>query len=136
VLALLVYHATLFWQLWLYQSVGDWTLLKFVVLLLGPIMLLIGVSLLVPIETVPDFRAYFESMRGPFYSILIVMQLQPMIALYFLFDLPVSFHPILYEWPDFHRGCPSRIGWAERLDRQGIGVHFCAWHRWWPVHAQ
>jgi hypothetical protein len=80
VLALLVYHATLFWQLWLYQSVGDWTLLKFVVLLLGPIMLLIGVSLLVPIETVPDFRAYFESMRGPFYSILIVMQLQPMIA--------------------------------------------------------
>lgn len=95
VLGLLVYHATLFWQLWLYQGLEDWTLAEFVVLLVGPITLLIGVSLLVPTERVPDFRVYFESMRGPFYSILIVMQLQPMLALYLLFDIPFSVHPTL-----------------------------------------
>ncbi len=95
VLGLVVYHATLFWQLWLYQSVDVWTLAEFVLLLMGPIMLLVSVSLLVPVAAVDDYRAYFESIRGPFYSVLIVMQLQPILLPYVLFDIPFAFHPLL-----------------------------------------
>ena len=95
VLGLLVYHVSLFWQLWLYQGVEDWTLFKFVLLLLGPIVLLIGVSLLVPVETVSDYRSYFESIRKQFYSVLIVIQLQPIALPFLLFDVPFALHPLV-----------------------------------------
>ncbi len=42
VVGLLVNHAILFWDIWLYQRVEVWTLVEFVLLLMGPIMLLIG----------------------------------------------------------------------------------------------
>ncbi len=95
VLGLLAYHATLFWQLWLYQGIEDWTLAEFGLFLMGPIVLLVSVSMLVPIEAVPDYRVHFESIRGPFYSVLIAMQIQPALLPYFLFDMPLSAHPLL-----------------------------------------
>lgn len=95
VFVLLVYHASLFWQLWLYQGVEVWRLMEFLLLLMGPIMLLIGVSLLVPTEAVSDYRAYFESIRRPFYSVLFVVQLQPIPLPYLLFDQPLVVHPRL-----------------------------------------
>jgi len=61
VLGLLVSHAILFWDIWLYQGVEVWTLVEFVLLLMGPIMLFIAASLVVPIGAVPDYRIYFES---------------------------------------------------------------------------
>ena len=94
VLGLLISHAGLFWQIWLYQGVEVWTLLEFVLLLMGPIMLLIGASLLVPVAPVPDYRVYFESKRGPFYSVLIVLHVQPIPLAYLLFDIPFI-HPLL-----------------------------------------
>ncbi len=94
VLGLLVLHAQLFWQIWLYQGVEVWTFVEFVLLLMGPIMLLIGASLLVPAGAVPDYRIYFESMRGPFYSVLIVITVQPIPLPYLLFDIPLI-HPLL-----------------------------------------
>ncbi len=93
VLTLLVSHANLFWQIWLFQGVEVWTLAQFVLRLIGAIMLLIGVSLLVPVAAVPDYRIYFESMRGPFYSVLIVMSVQPIPLPYLLFD--IAFYPLL-----------------------------------------
>ena len=85
---LLFNHASLFWQLWLFQAVESWTLVGFLQLLVGPIMLLIAASLLVPVGGVTDYRVYFESIRRPAYSLLIVMQLQQIPLLYFLFDVP------------------------------------------------
>ena len=93
-LGLLVYHATLFWQLWLYQGVEAWTLAEFLLLLMGPIMLLVGASLLVPAGAVPDYRSYFESVRVPFYSVGFLIQLQPIPLPYLLFDLS-HFQPLL-----------------------------------------
>lgn len=90
---LLLNHVTLFWQLWLYQVVEVWTLVEFVLLLVGPIMLLIGASLLVPVGAVSDYRVYFESIRGPVYSVLIAIQLQQVPLLYLLFDVPLM-HPL------------------------------------------
>jgi hypothetical protein len=95
VLALLVYHANLFWQLWLYHEVASWEFPEFLLFLLGPTLLLVSVSLLVPTEPVEDYRAYFESTRRPFYSVLIAMQLQPMPLPFLLFDIPFSAHPLL-----------------------------------------
>ena len=94
VLGILVNHATLFWQIWLYQGVEVWTLVEFVLLLMGPIMLLIGASLLVPVGAVPDYRIYFESIRVPFYSVLIVISVQPIPLPYLLFDIPII-NPLL-----------------------------------------
>ncbi len=94
VLGLLVSHANLFWQIWLYQGVEVWTLVEFLLLLMGPIMLLIGASLLVPVGAVPDYRIYFESKRVPFYSVLIVLHVQPIPLAYLLFDMPII-HPLL-----------------------------------------
>ncbi len=91
---LLVNHAILFWDIWLYQGVEVWTLVEFVLLLLGPIMLLIAASLVVPVAAVPDYRIYFESIRGPFYSVLIVGSVQPIPLAYLLFDIPFI-HPLL-----------------------------------------
>jgi hypothetical protein len=93
VLGLLVSHASMFWQIWLFQAVEAWTLVEFVLLLMGPIMLLITASLLVPVEPVGDYRVYFESIRVPVYSILIVIQLQYIPLLYLLFDIPII-HPL------------------------------------------
>jgi hypothetical protein len=93
VLAILVNHVHLFWQIWLYQGVEVWTLVEFVLLLMGPIMLLIGASLLVPVAAVPDYRIYFESIRGPLYSVLIVISVQPIPLLYLLSDIPLI-HPL------------------------------------------
>ncbi len=93
VLVILVNHVHLFWQIWLYQGVEVWTLVEFVLLLMGPIMLLIGASLLVPVGAVPDYRIYFESIRGPFYSVLIVISVQPIPLLYLLSDVPLI-HPL------------------------------------------
>jgi len=89
VLGLLVSHASVFWQLWLYQGVEAWTLLGFVLLLMGPILLLIGASLLVPVEPAPDYRIHFESIRVPFYLVLIALHLQPIPLTYLLFDIPL-----------------------------------------------
>ena len=93
VLGLLVSHASLFWQLWLYQSAEAWTLVEFVLVLMGPIMLLIAASLLVPVVAVPDYRVYFESIRVPVYSVLIVLSVQPIPLLYLLSDIPLI-HPL------------------------------------------
>jgi 4-amino-4-deoxy-L-arabinose transferase-like glycosyltransferase len=93
VLVILANHAHLFWQIWLFQSVEVWTLVEFVLLLMGPIMLLIGASLLVPVGAVPDYRIYFESIRGPFYSVLIVISVQPIPLLYLVSDIPLI-HPL------------------------------------------
>ncbi len=93
VLVLLVSHASMFWTLWLYQDAEAWTLVEFVLLLVGPLMLLIGASLLVPVGSVPDYRIYFESIRRPFYSVLIVAQLQDVPLAYLLFDIPII-HPL------------------------------------------
>lgn len=93
VLLLLLSHVTLFWQLWLYHSASAWTLVEFVLLLTGPIMLLIAASLLVPYGPVPEYRAYFESIRAPAYSVLIVMQIHQIPLLYLLFDVPI-FSPL------------------------------------------
>ncbi len=94
VLGLLLNHVSLFWGIWLYQGVEAWTLVEFVLLLMGPISLLIAASLVVPVGAVPDYRVYFESLRGPFYSVLIVIQIQPIPLLYLLFDVPFI-HPLL-----------------------------------------
>ena len=93
VLVVLANHAHLFWQIWLFQGVEVWTLVEFVLLLMGPIMLLIGASLLVPVGAMPDYRIYFESIRGPFYSVLIVISVQPIPLLYLLYDIPLI-HPL------------------------------------------
>lgn len=90
VLGLLFFHISLFWQLWLFRDVESWTLLGYVLLLMGPILLLIGVSLLIPAESVDDYRAYFESIRVPAYSVLIAIQLQNVPLLYVAFDVPVT----------------------------------------------
>ncbi len=94
VLGLLVSHANMFWGIWLYQGAEVWTLVEFLLLLMGPIMLLIGASLLVPVGAVPDYRIYFESIRVPFYSVLIVLHVQPIPLAYLLFDIPFI-HPLL-----------------------------------------
>jgi hypothetical protein len=94
VLAILATHAHLFWQIWLYQGVEVWTLVRFVLLLMGPITLLIGATLLVPVGAVPDYRIYFESMRGPFYSVLIAISVQAIPLPYLLFDMPFN-HPLI-----------------------------------------
>lgn len=94
VLGMLVFHATLFWQLWVFQEVEVWTLAKFVLFLMGPILLLVGVSLLVPTDPAPDYRVYFESIRRPFYSVLIAFQIQPVPLFFLLFDVPLGFHPL------------------------------------------
>ncbi len=86
VLGLLLNHASLFWGIWLYQGAEAWTLVEFVLLLMGPIMMLIGASLLVPVGVVPDYRIYFESIRGPFYFVLIAISIQPIPLPYLLFD--------------------------------------------------
>ena len=52
-------------------------------------MLLIGASLLVPVDSVADYRTYFESIRVPFYSVSIVLNIQPIPLLYLLFDIPI-----------------------------------------------
>ncbi len=91
---LLVNHAILFWDIWLYQGVEAWTLVEFVLLLMGPISLLIAASLVVPVGAVPDYRIYFESIRGPFYSVLIVLHVQPIPLAYLLFDISII-HPLL-----------------------------------------
>jgi hypothetical protein len=96
VLGLLANHAILFWDIWLYQSVEVWTLVEFVLLLMGPIMLLIAASLVVPVGSVPDYRIYFESIRGPFYSVLIVISVQPIPLTYLLFDIPLI-NPLLFS---------------------------------------
>ncbi len=96
VLGLLISHASLFWQIWLYQGVEVWTLVEFVLLLMGPIMMLIGVSLLVPVGAVPDYRIYFESIRGPLYSVLIVASVQPIPLAHLLFDIPLI-NPLLWS---------------------------------------
>ena len=93
VMALLVSHPSMFWQFWLYQSAEAWTLVSFVLVLMGPVMLLILASLLVPIGAVPDYRIYFESIRGPLYSVLIVMSVQDIPPTYLLFDIPII-HPL------------------------------------------
>lgn len=93
VLGLLVSHAGMFWQLWLYQSAEAWKLVEFVLLLMGPIMLLIAASLLVPVVAVPDYRVYFESIRVPVYSLLIIMHVQPIPLASLIFDMSV-FHPV------------------------------------------
>ena len=93
VLLLLFNHASLFWQLWLYNGVESWTLVGFVLLLTGPIMLLIAASLLVPVEVPDDYRVYFESIRAPAYLLLIVMQLQQIPLLYLLLEVPLI-HPL------------------------------------------
>ncbi len=93
VLLLLFNHASLFWQLWLYNGVESWTLVGFVLLLTGPIMLLIAASLLVPVEAPDDYRVYFESIRAPAYLLLIVMQLQQIPLLYLLLEVPLI-HPL------------------------------------------
>ena len=92
VLGLLTYHVTLFWQLWLYGAVDSWTLAEFVLLLLGPVTLLIGVSLLVPTDPVASYRAHFEAIRVPFYGVLVAMQLQPIPLFYWAFDVPFAVH--------------------------------------------
>lgn len=94
VVGLLAYHVTLFWQLWIYGAAPAWTLPEFLLLLAGPITVLIAVSLLVPLEHAADYRAHFESVRSPFYVVLVTMQLQPVPLLYFAFDLPFEFHPM------------------------------------------
>ena len=94
VVGLLIYHATLFWQLWLYQGVATWTLIEFLLFLLGPIALLISVSLLIPRQIADDYRVFFEQNRTLFYGVLIVMQLQPIPLIFLAFDLPLSFQPI------------------------------------------
>ncbi len=94
VLGLLASHASLFWQIWLYQDAQAWTLLEFILLLLGPIMLLIGASLLVPVGPVADYRTHFESIRTPFYVSLIVLHVQPIPLSYMLFDIPLI-NPLL-----------------------------------------
>jgi hypothetical protein len=43
---------------------------------------------------VPDYRIYFESIRGPLYSALIVISLQPIPLTYLLFDVPII-NPLL-----------------------------------------
>ncbi len=93
VLALLVSHAGMFWTIWLYQDAEAWTLVEFVIVLMGPIMLLIGASLLVPVVAVPDYRVYFESIRVPVYSVLIVLSVKPIPLLYLLSDIPLI-HPL------------------------------------------
>ena len=94
VLGLLAYHVTLFWQLWIYGEAASWTLVEFVVLLTGPITLLVSVSLLVPVEVADSYRSHFESVRVPFYSVLILMQVQPIPLLTFAFDIPFGFHAL------------------------------------------
>ena len=89
VLLLLLNHVTLFWQLWIFQGVADWTLFEFLLLLVGPIMVLIAASLLVPVSAVSDYRVYFESIRTPAYFVLIVMQVQQIPLLYLVFGVPV-----------------------------------------------
>ena len=93
VLGLLVNHVHQFWGIWLYQGVEAWTLVEFVLLLMGPIMLLICASLLVPVGAVPDYRIHFESIRGPFYSVLIVISVQDIPLPYLVLDMPII-HPL------------------------------------------
>ena len=93
VLILLFTHANLFWGIWLYKDVEAWTLVEFVILLIGPFMLLIGASLLVPIAAPPDYRIYFESIRTPFYALLIVGSVQEVSLQYLVLDLPII-HPL------------------------------------------
>ena len=93
VLGLLVSHANMFWGIWLLQGAEDWTLVGFVLLLMGPIMLLIAASLLVPVAGVPDYRIYFESIRVPLYSVLIVLHLHDIPLSYLLMDIPII-HPM------------------------------------------
>ncbi len=94
VVGLLAYHVTLFWQLWAYGEAPSWTLIEFVLLLTGPISVLIAVSLLVPLDHAADYRAHFESVRVPFYAVLVTMQIQPVPLFYLAFDLPLAFHPM------------------------------------------
>ena len=94
VLGLLVSHASLFWQIWLYEDVEAWTLLEFILLLMGPILLLVGASLLVPVEPVSDYQRHFESIRVPYYSVLIALHLQPIPLAHLLFDIPLL-NPLL-----------------------------------------
>ena len=93
VLGLLIGHVNMFWQLWLYQSVESWTLLTFVLLLLGPIMFLVCASLILPQEPADNYQAYFESVRVPCYGVLIAIQVQPIPLTLLLFDISL-FHPI------------------------------------------
>ncbi len=89
VLTLLISHASLFWQIWLFQVVEAWTLLEFVLLLTGPVLLLVGASLLVPLEPVSDYRAYFESIRVPYYLVLVLLNIQTIPLLHLMFDVPL-----------------------------------------------
>ena len=123
VLAILVTHAHLFWQIWLYQGVEVWTLVQFLLLLMGPITLLISASLLVPVGAVPDYRIYFESMRGPFYSVLIVISVQPIPLSYLLFDIPFN-HPLLVSQLIFASAAVvGLVGRKRSIDR----VLVCFW---------
>lgn len=61
---------------------------------MGPILLLVGASLLVPVTPVSDYRSYFESVRVPFYCVLIVLNIQTIPLLVLLYDLPLI-NPLL-----------------------------------------
>ena len=112
----MVNHAHLFWQIWLYQGVEDWTLVEFVLLLMGPIMLLIGASLLVPVRAVPDYRVYFESIRVPFYAVLIVIHVQPIPLLHLLFDIPLINPQVLSNLVIASAGVVGLVGRKRSID--------------------
>ena len=43
----------------------------------------------------PDYRGYFESIRVPFYLVVIVIQIQPIPLVLALYDVPLGSGPLL-----------------------------------------